>query len=284
MSIQNLLDFYERVKPTVSEWIAKPVWSRYEAAALCSGFIPVTEPGSDDVSPPFKPIDPEAVVPADADLYRCYLASLRDMSPAAPLKVMQAMKLVPPIYDPFTGNFMDVKVLLTRQSLITYQWVCIMGNAVGLEWPALVPFTLLDALHERIREDEAHDFDLPMAKQHPMMAEGDSTQSVAQTVAMVCSDSATEGAVPMPEAEPNEKQSSGRGQDRPAVSPKLRGYYTTEEVGGLTELAPGTLNKYARVGTPVNGFTPFKHEKRKAWHWRDAEQQREHDMSTKDQA
>lgn len=68
------------------------------------------------------------------------------------------------------------------------------------------------------------------------------------------------------------------------TTPEQRGYYKTEEVAGLTDLLPDTLNKYAREGIVVEGFTPFKRHNRRPWQWRDNRQQALHTLSAAGQA
>lgn len=264
LSTQHLLNFYERVGPILAAWVEKPSWAPHEAAALCAGFIPPA-PAEDGVVPlPSYPIDPEKLLVADLGLYRGYLSNLRNAASAPPREIMRSMSLIAPIYDADNEYFLEVRELFGRHSLAKYRWVCIIGNAVGLPLPALVPFSLLDAFKRRLDEKHANGSRLSAA-QDGMPAEivGSGTGFV------VASASGTPS---------NERRRTSRVRERPSVSPMDRGYYTTEEVSGLTRLARETLTKYARLGTAVEGFVPFKPQNRRAWHWRDEQQTRESDV------
>lgn len=273
LSFRALLDFYERVMPVLSEWLAKPVWSAHEAAALCSGYVPVhgNNAGGDEPRQPTVPLDSEHIVPARPDLFQGYLFDMRNMVPKPPRDVMQSIALTPPTR--MGSIFATHKVPLNRHTLVHYQWACILSNAVGLPVPALVPFGLLEAFAERRNLLRAAK---PVVHQEggQDIAAGDDAEHRSAKLQRESVDDSEGHDLFVGDGQMAIARGSGRRYERPQLHPRNRGFYTTGEVSALTELAPETLTRYARSGTPVAGFTPFKPEKRRAWHWRDAEQQR----------
>lgn len=264
-SIQGLLAFYERVNPVLSEWLAKPVWTSAETALLCAGLLP---PGNQrrtanrqdnpqDSSDGSVPIDPEEYLPPDRELYASNVMLLAGKEAASPPDMVNVLRRAMPratqrVKQGGKEVWVDCRRSLTPKALRDLQWLLVIGNALGLQVPAVVPFSLLNGLRNRL-----------IGQSVPISQTG-------------------RAAVQATRAEQRKPQGRPRSQTQP--QPQERGYYTTEEVAGRTNLQPDTLNKYARQGIPVEGFTPFKRQKGRFWQWRDAAQQALFDASVVGQA
>ena len=253
-SIQGLLAFYDRVNPVLSEWLAKPVWTAAETALLCAGLLPphnemraATQQESSNGS---VPIDPEEYLPPDRELYASNVMLLAGREAGSPRDMVNVLRRAMPRATQRVNQggkevWVDSRRLLTPKSLRNIQWLLVIGNAVGLQVPAVVPFSLLNGLRHRLTGESA------------------------------LSSQSGRGSVQATRAE----QRKSRGHTPLQTPPQERGYYTTEEVAGRTNLQPDTLNKYARKGVPVEGFTPFKRQNGRFWQWRDAAQQALFDAS-----
>ena len=270
-SVQDLLAFYDRVNPVLSEWLAKPEWTAEETAMLCAGFIPNGSKKGENAAASdvqeliagVTPCDPERYLPPDHELCNGYRHLLAGKGAAAPRDMVNMLR--PAIscemstsQDGGWGEAPSLRVL-TIDSLRSLQWLLIIGNAVGLLVPALVPFSLLNGLRDRLSGQSA-------------IIESPTKQKENQH--------AQTGAV----AKPPARQKKPRGRQPLHTTPATRGYFTTEEVAGLMNLLPDTLNKYARQGIAVGGFTPFKRPNGRSWQWRTDPQQALHAASTTDQA
>ena len=276
-SPQDLLAFYERVKPILSEWLAKPVWTARETALLCAGYIPHDTPGCEKfvtsdqqgllqnvvpIDPYTSPIDPCRYVPPNHELHSDYLRRLSGKEAGPPRDMVQ---LLSPTSKKTSirqvGQGQCAPVSMPRpfhlEALGELRWFFIIGNAVGLPVPTFVPFGLLDELSVRLT----------------IQAKSASVSSQVQ----VQSKSVVPGLI----SEEKPKAGSRKVRERKPIqtTPEKRGYHTTEEVAGLTNLLPDTLNKYAREGIPVEGFTAFKRQNGRPWQWRDDQQQAEYEAN-----
>lgn len=260
-AVDDVLDFYERVNPVLSEWLAKVKWTARETAMLCAGFVPncsdevqsVNDPDSQDFHEEDKPLDPGGFLPADIDVLNSFLYRLDGKEAASPRGMVKLLIQSMP-FALRTGRFhkepgiVDESLrLFNSDSFQELQWLLIIGNAVGVPVPTLVPFALLNRLRDRLADQ-------------PAGVSGDA------------------------EARPGVRVRVRSKRQPVPTKPQERGYYTTEEVAGLMNLLPETLNKYAREEIPVEGFTPFKRLGGRPWRWRDDSQQAVHMAGTTDQA
>lgn len=273
-SIDNLLAFYDRVNPVLSEWLAKPAWTAEETAMLCAGFLPSDSKNAADAAArdlqdsiaDVTSCDPDGYLPPDYDLYDSYGHLLAGKGAGAPRSMVEMLR--PAITCVISkenrgeeGAGLPLLRIQTLDSLRNLQWLLIIGNAVGLQVPALVPLGLLNGLRDRLAAQPTI-VDSPAKQKWNQLAE---TDAVAK-------------------ATPADRQKKSRGRQPSQTTPAVRGYHTTEEVAGLMKLLPDTLNKYARKGIQVEGFTPFKRQNGRSWQWRDDRQQALHAASTADQA
>ncbi|WP_439889661.1 hypothetical protein ACS7SF_10075 [Ralstonia sp. 25C] len=257
---KDLLAFYERVEPILSKWLAKPAWTARETAALCAGYIPENRDSMvgdlQGETSSCSPIDPLEYLQSDPSLYRGYLRLLGNRAPAPPCDMVSRLR--PMLSTAYIGSdnegeaqWIEVRRRLSTESLNELRWLLIIGNAVGLHLPTLVPFGLLNELRASLNGQCVN----PSAAARPVVTDiPPKTESVSQEEAKATRQGLRESQLPPMTAE-------------------QRGYYTTAEVAGLTRLLPDTLNKYAREGRLVDGFTPFKRQNGKPWQWRDTQQQ-----------
>ncbi|MGT2430380.1 hypothetical protein ACU4HD_19700 [Cupriavidus basilensis] len=276
-TIQNLLAFYDRVNPILSEWLGKPVWTARETAMLCAGYVPednqeTENPAASDLDSIAggTPIDPRGYVPPNRRLCRASFILLEGRDAASPRDMVKRLgRLYSLTVDDQIHLMVDgsgqssrkeVGNEFTAKVFNSLQWLLIIGNTVGLPVPARVPFGLLNALRDRLSDQS--------------ITELSTRQEKAQL--------AEAGAVA--ETKPSTKRQKLRGRQPLQTTPEKRGYHTTEEVAGLTNLLPDTLNKYAREGIAVEGFTPFKRQNGRSWQWRDGPQQALHTANTAGQA
>jgi len=258
-AVDDVLDFYERVNLVLSEWLAKVKWTERETAMLCAGFVPncsdevqsINDPDSQDFHEEDKPLDPGGFLPADIDVLNSFLYRLDGKEAASPRNMVDLLIQSVP-FTLRTGRLqkepgvVDESLrLFTLDSFRELQWLLIIGNAVGISVPTTVPFALLNRMRDRLADK-------------PAGVSGDAEATPGLRVRV-------------------------RSKRQPVPStPQERGYYTTEEVAGLTNLLPETLNKYAREEIPVEGFAPFKRLKGRSWQWRDGRQQALQASSTAD--
>ncbi|MFV8630697.1 hypothetical protein ACNRDB_14610 [Ralstonia pseudosolanacearum] len=258
-TIQDLLAFYDRVNPVLSKWLVKPEWTAEETAMLCAGLIPnenkeVEAAIASDVpesSSSVMPCDPEGYIPADYELYDGYLHLLAGKGAAAPRDMVDMLRpaITWEISKTNQGAGPPSLRVQTLDSLNNLQWLLIIGNAVGLNMPALVPFGLLNGLRDRLTSQAGTE--LPTRRKKGGLADaGGAVQTKSRT-----------------------GQRKPRRYPPVLATPEARGYYTTAEVAGLTGLQTDTLNRYARKGMAAHGFTPFKHQNGRSWQWRDNWQQ-----------
>ncbi|MRS98744.1 hypothetical protein GJQ57_08750 [Ralstonia pickettii] len=257
---KDLLAFYARVEPVLSKWLAKSLWTARETAALCAGYVPEDEDSTVDrlqaEIASYRAIDPLEYLQPDQGLYRSYRHLLGDHTPASPCDMVTLLR--PAFSIAYTEGdnggatrWIEIRRPLKIEGLSELQWLLIIGNAVGLQVPALVPFGLLNELRATVNVQSVH-----------------ASASGRQTVAGLPprTDSVSRG------GGQNESRMFRQNQP-PPMTAEQRGYHTTAEVAALTGLLPDTLNKYAREGRFVEGFTPFKRQNGKSWQWRDAQQQ-----------
>ncbi|KKB70020.1 hypothetical protein [Burkholderia pseudomallei] len=261
---QDLLEFYDRVNPVLSKWLVKPTWTAEETAMLCAGFVPnFRTSGESKAAHDLQqidgrtPIDIDGYLQPDYELYCAYLHLLTGKGEASPRDMV--VLLLPAITSETRemnrggeGTGFPSLRLLTIDSLRELQWLFIIGNAVGLPVPALIPFDLLNALRDRLTSQPV--IELSTNRKKGGLA---ATGAVAETKLST-------------------RQRKPRGHPPVLTTPAARGYYTTAEVAGLTGLRTDTLNTYARKGVVVDGFTPFKRRNGKPWQWRDNQQQALH--------
>ncbi|KWR75171.1 hypothetical protein RN01_30000 [Cupriavidus sp. SHE] len=282
-TVQDLLAFYDRVNPVLSQWLAKPTWTREETAMLCAGFVPHDSQkggsaAAGDSANSFEggtSMDPDGYLPPAHNLHGGYLRLLKGKGAASPHAMVDLLRPAIPLATlKAGGGWAQVRRACTLNSFKDLQWLLIIGSAVGLSVPALVPFGLLNGLRDRMVGQCAVEF--------PLMQEKDRCASTSVRIdaekaglpGMV--DHAVE-AESVAQTKPGAGQQKLRGRQPVQTTPEGRGYHTTEEVAGLTNLLPDTLNKYARKGIAVEGFTPFKRPNGRSWQWRDRQQQAEQD-------
>lgn len=230
---------------------------------LCAGFHPKDRKNGEaaaasdvqELIANATPCDPEQYLPPDYELYDGYRHLLAGEGAGAPRDMVDMLR------PAFTweiskvnrggqgAEFPSLRVQ-TPDSLRNLQWLLIIGNAVGLPVPALVPFGLLNGLRDRLAS-QSMTIASPAKQQEKQPAEADAATK----------------------AKPPARQKKPRGRQPLHTTPEARGYYTTEEVAGLLKLLPDTLNKYARKGVVVDGFTPFKRQNGRPWQWRADPQQ-----------
>lgn len=232
---------------------------------LCAGFIPnenkqIEAAVASDVqesSAHVMPCDPEGYLPADYELCDGYLRLLAGKGAAAPRDMVDILRPAITWEMSKLGQGADgagppsLRVQ-TLDSLENLQWLLIIGNAVGLNMPAVVPFGLLNGLRDRITGQSVTELPTKQGK-----------GGLADAGVVV-------------EPKPSTKQRKPRGHPPVRTTSETRGYHTTAEVAGLTGLQTDTLNTYARKGTVVEGFTPFKRQNGRSWQWRDDRQQAVH--------
>jgi hypothetical protein len=262
---QDLLAFYDRVKPILSEWLAKPVWTARETAMLCAGYIPSECDASAASYQPESiqssaPLDPHGYMPPDCDQCTIYLMLLDSKACAPPRDMVHLLRPSNRKSRLMEGSdgrhrLIEIPRGFGLDRLRELQWFFIIGNAVGLQVPALVPFTLLDKLSDRVTVQHVNDSATEAEKDQPVIVDQIS------------------------EAKPIATQRKLRERQPLQMTPERRGYHTTEEVAGLSNLLSETLNKYAREGRIVEGFTPFKRHNGRFWQWRDDQQQAEYEAS-----
>lgn len=279
-AIHDLLEFYDRVNPILSAWLAKPVWTAKETALLCAGFVPhdsvENESATADDFEEIKgaiPVDPHGYVPPDRQLCRVYFICLEDKEAASPLDMVKQINRVYPLMVGSETHLTIVGEQSSRKEvqrefrpelLSRLKWLLIIGNAVGLQVPALVPMGLLNALHGRLTSHAVNKSSTGQVRLEEKKGKKLDIESISLATEL------------MPEVKPKTKQRKPRERQPLQIAPEERGYHTTEEVAGLTNLLPDTLNKYAREGIPVEGFTPFKRQNGRFWQWRDDQQQAEY--------
>ncbi len=245
---------------------------------LCAGYIPheSLEDGS-SITPHFQEsisygtlIDPHGYVPPNHELHNVYLELLSGKQAASPYDMVNLLR--PAISTAYsrinTGQeykWATSKRLFTLKALREFQWFLIIGNAVGLQVPAIVPFDLLNGLRDQLVCPPVSKSSTEQSWTEPKKGEQPDISYIMAGAQSV--------------QEPEVKQRKFRERQLPQATPEVRGYHTTEEVAGLTNLLPATLNKYARAGTTVEGFTPFKRQGGKAWQWRNDRQHAEYDAS-----
>jgi hypothetical protein len=274
---QDLLAFYDRVKPVLHEWLAKPVWTARETAMLCAGYVPHNRSECEksetcdqpESIPDGAPIDPHGYVPPDCDLYSYYLMLLTGKEAAPPRQMVQMLAPVSRkanLVNVGEGRraWIEVRRAFNLGVLRELQWFFMIGNAVGLQVPALVSFGLLDQLSRRTTDRPIND--AVTVKAH--------TQTETDPVLSSVESSEPSGVAHLtPEARPIVTQRNVKKRQPPPTTPEERGYHTTEEVAGLLKLQPDTLNKYAREDKRVEGFKPYKRENGRVWQWRNEQQQ-----------
>jgi hypothetical protein len=274
----DLLAFYDRVKPVLAKWLAKPIWTARETAMLCAGYIPHDAPeceksaGRDQTESiqNLSPIDPHGYVPPDCALCSNYLWLLTGKEAAPPRDMVQLLrptnrKTILTSIEGGQQRAVEMQRAFNLRALRELQWFFIIGNAVGLQVPALVPFSLLNELSNRLRDHPASDLETVNAQPQPTVVSAPSNaESVESPVVAPLASEAT----------PKATRRNVKKRQTPQMTPEQRGYHTTEEVAGLTNLLPSTLNKYARERHHVEGFTPYKRGNGgKVWQWRDDQQQ-----------
>lgn len=264
---QELLDFYYRVRPVMAQWLAKPVWTASEAAMLCAGYVPhpnsENSAKSEEQDSPCNrvPIDPQGYIEPNPELYSANLDRLKSKEAASPLDMVRLLQ--PTSRKASLMNlggqrtWVEMKRPFNLQEIKKLQWFFIIANAVGLPVPAIVPFRMLNTL-----------LDQGAVLSKPISASREAQDQLKATAAWSL-DGKEEwrGAVFVPHTTTETRQRKSRERQPLPTTPKERGYYTTEEVAGLINLLPATLNQYARQGKLVTGFVPFK-DGRKVWKWR----------------
>ena len=282
-AIHDLLAFYDGLNPILTAWLAKPVWTAKETALLCAGFVPHDSAKNENaVADDFEeiktgiPVDPHGYVPPDRQLCRAYFICLEGKEAASPLDMVKQLNRVYPL---MVGSETRLTIVGEQHSrkevqrefrpelLGRLKWLLIIGNAVGLQVPALVPMGLLKGLHDRITSQAVNKSSTGQARFEEKKGEQLDIESASLETEL------------MAEVRPKAKQRKPRARQFPQTTPEKRGYHTTDEVAGQTNLLPATLNKYAREGIPVEGFEPFKRQNGKSWQWRDNQQQAEYESN-----
>lgn len=220
---------------------------------LCAGFAP-NECSSEkqaasngEVSTVLDgvPLDPDEYLPSNPVLYGNLLRRFRDLriDIGTPKEMMERLGVSRGISQAENGVKISTKDILRREVIDQLHWLFIIGNAVGLKLPAIVPFGLVSAL----RGARSGHF-------------ADKSQE------------GTRSGLRQPLVGSSSGKSTSHNQhvsDLPNIGPVQRGFYTTEEVARLTNLKYLTLTKYARQRRPIAGFSPYKPQGAKAWRWRD---------------
>ncbi|MGD7152636.1 hypothetical protein [Ralstonia pseudosolanacearum] len=286
-TVQDLLAFYDRVNPVLSKWLIKPAWTAEETALLCAGFIPndnneVEAAAASDIqesSAHVMPCDPDGYLPADYELYDGYLHLLAGKGAGAPRDMVDMLRPaitweMSKLGQGATGAGAPSLRVLTLDSLENLQWLLIIGNAVGLNMPAVIPFGLLNGLRDRLVGPPVPEAPTNWARKLFVAVEARIAEKKGIPPSIGEQASNTE---PAAEATPGTRQRKPRGHPPVPTTSETRGYHTTEEVAGHMRLATDTLNKYARKGIVVDGFTPFKRQNGRSWQWRDAQQQAEYE-------
>lgn len=267
---EELIAFYCRVEPVLSDWLVKPVWTAKQTAMLCAGFAPnacmvdsrTTATNSDDLVINGSPMDPEGYLPANSALYGNLFRRLcRLGADAAPLEMMKRLGVSRGISKGSAGIRIELKALLGLEVIDELQWLFIVGNAVGLRLPAIVPFGLVKALLAAC--DQEHASILQKRRDNrPLRSieDEDVKEGRGQLHAVESVLSGTLASV--------KERHNGKDGRYDQVLREQRDFYTTEEVALLTNLRPQTLTKYARQLRPIAGFSPYKPEGTKAWRWR----------------
>ena len=280
---RELLAFYDRVKPVLSRWLAKPLWTASETAMLCAGYIPHDTSEREKSVAHYQPvsmqdgtpIDPHGYVPPDCELYSDYLRLLTGKEAAPPRDMVNLLRPASKKASMMNVGGRQRALVETPRAfhlgvLKELQWFFIIGNAVGLQVPALVPFGLLDELSGRLSGQSVSVSLIGRVQGQP--------GAISAWTGEEESGQSADGGL-ISETKLQAKQRKPREPQIPQVTSEKRGYHTTEEVAGLFNLLPDTLNKYARSGTRVEGFTPFKRHNGRSWQWRDDRQQAEYEAS-----
>lgn len=252
---------------------------------LCAGFVPhdnekgqITGAGDSESSlEGGAPIDPDGYLPAAYNRCGGYLKLLDGKGAASPHAMVDLLRPAIPLAIRETDcGWVEVRRPCTLNSFKDLQWLLIIGSAVGLPVPAVVPFGLLNGLRDRLVGQSA--IGLPVMQEEGRCS-AISARIDAETDGLpgMVDQGAEAGSVA--QTTPGAKQQRPRGRQPSQTTPEGRGYHTTEEVAGLTNLLPDTLNTYARKGVAVEGFAPFKRHNGRSWQWRDARQQAEHDAA-----
>lgn len=163
---EPLMAFYRRTRTQLSEWLVKPVWSGLDTAMLCSGYMPVVAYTCDQYLALSVEDQLRCVVPIDAEGYVQSVKHenliknvqlLRSHASSSPKEMVATMSLK--LTKKF-NNTVEVEVRNKRSSVEKkpshqielakfvdydeYPWFFIVGNAVGLNLPSIVPFQLLN--------------------------------------------------------------------------------------------------------------------------------------------
>lgn len=220
---------------------------------LCAGFAP-NECSSEkqaasngEVSTVLDgvPLDPDEYLPSNPVLYGNLLRRFRDLriDIGTPKEMMERLGVSRGISQAENGVKISTKDILRREVIDQLHWLFIIGNAVGLKLPAIVPFGLVSALRGARSghfADKSQEGTRSGLRQSLVGSSSGKSTSHSQHVS-----------------------------DLPNIGPVQRGFYTTEEVARLTNLKYLTLTKYARQRRPIAGFSPYKPQGAKAWRWRD---------------
>ncbi|WP_333998181.1 hypothetical protein [Burkholderia orbicola] len=262
-SVTELIDFYDRVNPVLSKWLAKPTWTASDTAMLCAGFAPnecssekqAASNGEISTVLDGVPLDPDEYLPSNPVLYGNLLRRFRDLriDVGTPKEMMERLGVSRGISQAENGVKIAARDMLRREVIDQLHWLFIIGNAVGLKLPAIIPFGLVSALRGR---HSGHFSDKSQ--------EGTGTGTGSGS------------GLRQPLVGPSSGKSTSHNQhvsDLLNIGPVQRGFYTTEEVARLTNLKYLTLTKYARQRRPIAGFSPYKPQGAKAWRWRDDQQQ-----------
>lgn len=255
--IKELIAFYWRVEPVLSKWLAKPVWTANETAMLCAGFAPNERSvesdrktvSQGDVFVDGSPMDPDGYLPADPVLYGNLLRRLRRLpvDSATPREMTERLGISRGISQGNDGTAIELKPLLRRDVIEELHWLFIIGNAVGLGVPAIVPFGLVRAL---------------------LNAPADRSPTNAASQGESCERPVAGTSISMATSTLRGEDHNREDAESYPLPPAQRGFYTTEEVAAFTNLKPETLTRYARQQKPVPGFTPYKLSGVKGWRWR----------------
>jgi len=249
---------------------------------LCAGYVPhdapeyeMSEAGDELKSiQEGTPMDPLEYLPPNYELYSDYFRQLTDKEAAPPLDMVKLLSLVRRTsLDNIAGGrhtLVEVRRMFNLMAMKELQWLLIVGNAVGLPMPALVPFGLLDKLSSRLINQPESDSESArgLGQSDVTSALGIGERAEAPTAGGLASEAKPTG-VPR---KPRERQPQ-------LTTHQERGFYTNDEVAGLINLLPDTLNKYAREGRTITGYTPFKRQNGKSWHWRNNQQQAAYEIS-----